>query len=214
MDRDMTVVLATTRANAALDNILANANNGRLQLRAGTDNGPDAAASGTLVSEHTMSATAFAAAASKVATANAVGSAVAASGGTPSHARLTQSDGTTGVLHLSCGGSFSYTNSGNVLTTNAAHGWAASTPVRVFAEPGGALTTGLSQDTTYYVRAPSGSTLELSLTPGGAAVVLTGTGTAVQRICLASTDVAIGSNSGDILAGTTVQIANVRLRFP
>lgn len=211
-----TAIFSAEASNEGLDAMLANLNGATalLQLRAGTDNGPDAAASGTLVSQHTLANPAFAAASGKVALANAIANAVSASGGTPSHARLTKPDGTTGVVHLTCGGSFTFTLAASVLTTNAAHGYTLDTPVRVFAEPGGALPPGFSQDVTYYVRAPSGSTLELAASPGGAAVAPGGVGTAVMRICLASVSVAIGSNTGAILAGSTVQIVSVRMRMP
>jgi len=211
-----TAIFSNEASNEGLDAMLANLNGATalLQLRSGADDGPDAAASGTLVSQHTLANPAFSAAGSKVALANAIANAVSAAGGTPSHARLTKPDGTTGVVHLTCGGSFTYTVSGSVLTTNAAHSYAAGTPVRVFAEPGGSLSPNFSQDTTYYVLAPSGSTLELAATPGGAAVAPGGAGTAVQRICLASVAVAIGSNTGAILAGSTVQIVSVRMRMP
>lgn len=47
---------------------------------------------------------------------------------------------------------------------------------------GGALPAGLSADTTYYVISASGSTCKLSLTLGGAAVDVTGTGTGTHYI--------------------------------
>lgn len=50
------------------------------------------------------------------------------------------------------------------------------------ANSGGALPAGLSADTTYYVVSASGSTCKLSLTLGGSAVDVTGTGTGTHYI--------------------------------
>lgn len=211
----MAVVTSTEAGNEALTALCANMDAGGVcQLRTGAGSGPDAAATGTLITSHTLSATAFAVA-SKVATSNAIGSAVAAATGTPGHARLTKPDGTTGVIHLTVGGSFIYTvNTGtNVLTTNVAHGYTANTLVRVFVESGGGLASPLVDTTDYYVIAPSGSDLQLSLTSGGAAIDLTAAGTGTQRITLATTDVALASSDGSLTAGVTVPVESIRLRI-
>lgn len=45
----------------------------------------------------------------------------------------------------------------DTVTLSAAHGWTADTEVEFFVGPGGVLPTGLSADTTYYVKTPSGA---------------------------------------------------------
>ena len=66
-------------------------------------------------------------------------------------------------------------SSGNPLTVN---GWF-FTPYAngsvIFANTGGALPTGLTAGTVYYILSPSGSTFEISATPGGTRINVTGT---------------------------------------
>lgn len=84
--------------NAALDAMLATANNGRLRIYSGTPPAnADAALSGnTLLAELTLGATAFGAASAGVATAAAITSDASADAtGTPTFFRLLASDGTT-----------------------------------------------------------------------------------------------------------------------
>lgn len=59
-----------------------------------------------------------------------------------------------------------------VVTLNAAHGWATDTPVRLVFNSGGALPGGLTENTTVFVRSPSGADLQFAATPGGAAINL------------------------------------------
>lgn len=79
-----------------------------------------------------------------------------------------------------------FTVSGNVLTTAVAHGLVQDEPVRVYADvtggSAGILPTALDSWTTYYVRYLTTTTLELSLTQGGAAVALSNTGSGNRRI--------------------------------
>lgn len=58
------------------------------------------------------------------------------------------------------------------VVTRAAHGLAANTPVCF--ETSGALPTGLTAGTIYYVRNPAADTFEVSLTSGGASINTTG----------------------------------------
>jgi hypothetical protein len=92
------------RRNAQLDNWKANFNSGLIKIYNGTrPTDVDTALSGnTLLVTCTMNATAFAAASAGVQTANAITSGVAAVTGTPTFARLFQSDGTTVICDLSC----------------------------------------------------------------------------------------------------------------
>jgi hypothetical protein len=60
-----------------------------------------------------------------------------------------------------------------VVTYNA-HGFVADTPILLSTT--GALPTGLSTRTTYYVRNPTTNTFELSATAGGASIATTGAG--------------------------------------
>lgn len=64
-----------------------------------------------------------------------------------------------------------------IFTLDGTHGWSADDQVELFAGPGGALPTGFSADTTYYVLSPSGATLKLSATsgPGSAKDIASGT---------------------------------------
>lgn len=65
--------------------------------------------------------------------------------------------------------------------TSTAHGWIDGQPVTV-RNVGGALPTGLSAATTYYVRDSATNTLKLAATVGGAAIDLTSAGTGTNYI--------------------------------
>lgn len=67
-------------------------------------------------------------------------------------------------------------NTGDIIHCDAAHGWAADDLVVVWAPAGVTLPAGLSADTEYYVRAPSGNNLQLAATAGGAAIAITADG--------------------------------------
>lgn len=72
------------------------------------------------------------------------------------------------------------TASGSTITSTA-HGLVAGQPVR-FSNTGGALPTGLTAGTTYYVISTSltANTFQVSATPGGTAIATTGAGTGVH----------------------------------
>ena len=53
-----------------------------------------------------------------------------------------------------------------VITLDGTHGWSGNDQVEFFVGPGGALPTGITADTTYYVASPSGTTLKVSSTSG------------------------------------------------
>lgn len=104
----------------------------------------------------------------------------------------------------------STTNTGTeVLTLDAAHGWATDTPVAMVFNTGGALPvvgTPLAEATTYYVRSPSGADLQLSLTPGGAAVNFTSGHTStvyIYKVADAWTNVVVGEQFNYTIAGVT-----------
>lgn len=59
---------------------------------------------------------------------------------------------------------------------DAAHGWALDTKVIVWAPAGVTLPTGLVAGTEYFVRAPSGASLQLAATAGGVAIDITADG--------------------------------------
>lgn len=65
---------------------------------------------------------------------------------------------------------------GDIIYCDAAHGWSADQPVIVWAPAGVTLPAGLSADTEYYVKSPSGNSLQLSATAGGAAIDITANG--------------------------------------
>lgn len=121
--------IAVARRNEALDSMLDNANNGILRIYSGTQPAnPDTALAGnTLLSEHTMAATAFAPAAAGVATANAIGDeddAPAPPGGeTATFARLFETDGTTAIVDLTVGADLTLSSpaivQGNVVAVNS-----------------------------------------------------------------------------------------------
>lgn len=98
--------LAVARRNAALDNILANANSGFLRIYDGTQptDADTAITTQVLLAELTMNATAFAAASGGSASANAITADSSANAtGTASWFRLVKSDGTTVILDGSVG---------------------------------------------------------------------------------------------------------------
>lgn len=91
--------------NAAVNAMTPLCNSGKLRIYTGTKPAtPETAASGTLLCELTLNATAFAAASGGVSTANAITSDSAADNtGTAGWFRITQSDGTTAVCDGDCG---------------------------------------------------------------------------------------------------------------
>lgn len=93
------------RANAALDSILAALNGGSLRFYSGSRPATvDTAATGTLLATVGFSATAFAPAASRSATANAITSDTSIDAtGTAGYARGFASDGTTAVADFTVG---------------------------------------------------------------------------------------------------------------
>jgi hypothetical protein len=62
--------------------------------------------------------------------------------------------------------------------TWTAHGFLADTPVKF--ETTGALPTGITAGTTYYVKNPTASTFEVAATPGGTSITTTGTQSGVH----------------------------------
>lgn len=93
----MSLRVAVARRNEALDAIRDNANSGYLRIYTGSRPAtPETAASGTLLAELTLSATAFGAASSGTITANAITrDSSANAGGTAGWFRIFESDGTT-----------------------------------------------------------------------------------------------------------------------
>jgi hypothetical protein len=100
----MASITNLNRSRAA-DAVLARANSGSLRIYSGTEPANIDAALGAAVLLATLplSATAFGAASSGVATANAITSATAAASGTASFFRVLESDGTTGVYQGTVG---------------------------------------------------------------------------------------------------------------
>ena len=101
----MTYTDAIATRNAALNARTALYNTGTIKIYSGTRPAtPDTALSGNaLLVTLTFGATAYGAAASGVATANAITSGVAAATGTASFARAFKSDGVTAIADLDCG---------------------------------------------------------------------------------------------------------------
>jgi hypothetical protein len=101
----MSLRIAVARRNEALDAIRDNANSGILRIYTGARPAtPETAASGTLLAELTLNATAFGAAASGVLTANSITrDSSANAGGTAGWFRIWESDGTTPWADGECG---------------------------------------------------------------------------------------------------------------
>ena len=95
----MSVRTSIVARNAALDAIAPLCNSGKLRIYTGPKPAtPETAASGTLLAELTLNATAFAAASAGVSTANAITSDSAADAtGTAGWFRIWKSDGTTPI---------------------------------------------------------------------------------------------------------------------
>lgn len=100
----MASITAANRSRAA-DAVVVRANSGSLRIFSGTvpANIDAALGAAVLLATLPMSATAFGAASSGVATANAITSATAAASGTASFFRVLESDGTTGVYQGTVG---------------------------------------------------------------------------------------------------------------
>lgn len=92
--------LSTVLANAMLDAVNAQANSGILRIYTGAQPAtPETAATGTLLAELTLNATAFGAASGKVITANAIADDSSANAtGTAGWCRIFKSDGTTALM--------------------------------------------------------------------------------------------------------------------
>lgn len=79
------------------------------------------------------------------------------------------------------GKSVTVTSASPAVVTWTAHGFAADQPVQLDADTGGALPTGISAGTTYYVLGTglTANTFQIATSPGGAAVNTSSTGTSV-----------------------------------
>lgn len=84
-------------------------------------------------------------------------------------------------IRFVAGGTTPFTAATNDIVTPKGRTFANGDLVRL-TNSGGALPAGLSKDTDYYVVEASGGTFKLSLTSGGAAVDITGTGTGTHYI--------------------------------
>ena len=65
---------------------------------------------------------------------------------------------------------------GDFIYTQQAHGWAADTKVIVWAPAGVTLPAPLATNTEYFVKAPSGTQMQLAASAGGAAIDITADG--------------------------------------
>jgi len=207
--------LSDAAVHAMLD-ALPSMNSGTLVLRTGSAPGIGSAESGTLIATLTLNSTAFAAASSRKRVANSIADVTSVASGTPGYGRFKTSGGTA-VADIKAGGSWVITfssSSGLLGTTNVAHSLVDDTAVEVFAEGAGTLPTGLSANTTYYVRSASGSTLKFATTAGGSAIAYTDAGSGTLRLKLATTGIALQSADGSVAAGITVGVASAEIRIP
>jgi hypothetical protein len=82
---------------------------------------------------------------------------------------------TTGSQRALVGnGNVTFTDTGDLVTTPAAHGLVADTPVTFNTISG---TTGITSGATYYVRNPAATTFQVATAPGGTPLALTTNGT-------------------------------------
>ncbi len=94
------------------------------------------------------------------------------------------------------------------VVTWTGHNFLADSPI-VFTNSGGALPTGITAGTTYFVKSPSGSTFNVAATPGGAAINTTGsqsgthTGTNYSRLTVPSGFTARGRLSWGVVTSNT-----------
>jgi hypothetical protein len=205
----------TLRKNAALDAALDVLNGGTVELRTGASPGANNSATGTLLATITLNNPAFAAAAGGEKALNAPPSATAVADGTVGYARFLTS-GSVVNHDIKAGGSFLFNSvdtGTDTITLNANHGLAANDEVEVFVPSGGSLPGGLAIRTTYYVRNPSGATLQLSATPGGAAIDLTSGFASPVRLKRADVGVAVSSYNGSITTGNAVSIVSYIARM-
>lgn len=87
-----------------------------------------------------------------------------------------------GQADVQVASSVTFTDAGDLVTTNTAHGLSVGDKVKVASVTG---TTGITANTTYYVKTtPSATTLTLSTTNGGSTLALTtdGTGGALTEV--------------------------------
>ncbi len=178
---------------------------------------PTDAATGTKLVESALADPAFGAPSGGVATANAIAAATAIANGVAGYVRLTQDDGTTGVIDLDAGGSLVVTcddNAGTLrFTTTLAHGFVADTELIAFVGSGGVLPANVPALTSLFVRNPTATTFEVSLSAGGASIAYTDAGTAPIRVREAAVEAAFSSSDGTISAGNTVSIAGLAFRM-
>lgn len=201
--------------HAMLD-AMVSLNGGKARIYTGSAPGIANAATGTLLAELILNATAFAAASARQRLANAIADVTALAGGVAGYMRLLTS-GNVAKWEMRAGGSWIFTassSSGLLLTTNVAHALANATAVQVYAEGAGVLPTGLAANTDYYVLNSSGTTLKLEATLGGGAIAYTDAGSGVLRLKLANVAAAMQSSDGSIAAGTTVGVSQIALRMP
>ena len=105
---------------------------------------------------------------------------------------------------------YSFTVSGNVLTTSSNHNYLLNTKVQVDVSGGGALPAPLVSGTVYYARDIGSNTLTLSATYGGAVITLTTIGTGTFTIVDIATDYTILDVSNYIRQETNYQGVSAR----
>lgn len=93
---------------------------------------------------------------------------------------ITSDVGTIGSAGFLTSGPATVTIASPGVWTRAGHGFVANRPVRLTTT--GALPTGFTAGTVYYVRSPSTDTFQLSATPGGAAINATGSQSGVHTV--------------------------------
>jgi len=96
------------------------------------------------------------------------------------------------------------------VVTLVKHGATAGTPV-VFTTTG-ALPTGLTAGTTYYVLAPAADTFNVAATVGGAPITTFGTQSGVHTATITGSAIVAGNTITGVTSGATAVVSNVLLR--
>ena len=197
-----------TAANAALAGLTAVVNGGKIAGYTAGD---------VKLWEATLANPAFLTPASRQTAADTI-AAVFATGGTPAvactYAILTASDGTTERIRVTVGGSAMISSrASNTLTLNDASQLSVNDPVIGFMDGAGALPTGMTAGTTYYVLTKSGADITLSATVGGSVLVLSGDGSGTRRIKAAATELALSSADGSVTTGNQVTVSSLVITF-
>jgi len=206
----MTTKLSNAAAGVKLAALTALLNGGSLKIYTGSmPTNVEDSATGTLLLTEALSATAFGAPSSvsgadATAAMNAVTQANGATTADPGYYRLCKSDGTAVEQGLvAAPRAVTVTIASPGVFTSVAHGFANGAPVKLATN--GALPTGLTAGTTYYVVSTATDTFGLSATVGGSAINTSGTQSGTHTVTRQDGDLNLGA---PIYSGQPVVISS------